>query len=327
MVRAVDELGGQDFLLLEVSSFQLAHIVDFAPRVAVILNIRDDHFDWHPDLGDYIRSKALIWHNQAPGDYLILNLDDLNSVEAGEGAPSQHIYFSREPDPLAALYTVGGRMVSRLALRPEMALDLVEVMLTDELSLVGEHNLENALAAAAAAAELGVPPEAIARSLSGFRGLPHRLEPVAAVRGIRFVNDSKATNTDSLSAALRSFPEPVLLIAGGRDKGQDFRPLAPLIRERVALLILIGEAREKMERAWTGVPVQDAAGLEEAVRIGLRRGRPGQVVLLSPACASFDMFRDYEERGDLFRALARRLEEEERGGGEPETPRAASERK
>ena len=320
MVLAVDEITDEDYLLLEVSSFQLAHTVEFAPRVAVILNIRDDHFDWHQGLDDYIRAKALIWRNQGPDDYLVLNLDDRHSVEAGEDAPSRHVYFSRSPDPLAALYAVEGRMVSRLALRPEMGLDLVEVMPTAELPLVGEHNLENALAAAAVGLVLGVPAPAVREALRGFEGLPHRLQFVAEVGGSAYYDDSKATNPDAAIRAIQSFPGPLVPILGGRNKGLDFSELAGAVGDgaaagRIRGAVLMGEAagelREALQARVANIPMREAADMVSALEAARDMAHPGDVVVLTPACASFDQYSGYAERGDHFQTLVRSLEGED----------------
>lgn len=320
MVQAVDEQEGQDFLLLEVSSFQLAHIVDFAPRVAVILNIRDDHFDWHSDLEDYIAAKARIWLNQGPDDYLVLNLDDEHGAAAGQGAPSRHVYFSHSSDPLAVVYTTEGRLVSRLALRPEMALDLTEVMRTDELPLVGEHNLENALAATAVGLMLGVPAAAIREALREFQGLPHRLQLVEEVGGVRYFDDSKATNPDAALRAIRAFPETLIPILGGRNKGLDFSELAAAIGEGVGRggirgVVLMGEAASELEKA-IGARVAKTKldvvwDMEAALEAARKMSFSGDVVVLAPACASFDQYGSYAERGDHFQTLVRSMREEE----------------
>jgi UDP-N-acetylmuramoylalanine--D-glutamate ligase len=286
----------------EVSSFQLEDVRTFHARVAVILNLTPDHQDRHGTLEAYREAKFRLLDLQGEKDLALLGPD---AALASAARPRVRGRWGRfAPTDLGE---EGAALVrGMICLRREG--QETPLLPPSSLSLPGPHNLENALAAAAAAAELGAPAEAIIESLRSFRGLPHRLEPVATIRGVAFVNDSKATNTDSLEVALRSFDRPVLLIAGGRDKGQDFRPLRPLIRERVARLLLIGEAQEKMEQAWPETPATRAASLEEAVALAARLGQPGETVLLSPACASFDMFKNYEERGDLFRRYVRRLE-------------------
>lgn len=314
MVKAVDELEGQELLLLEVSSFQLAHIVDFAPHVALILNIRDDHFDWHEDLEDYIGAKARIWLNQGPEDFIVLNLDDQHGAEAGESAPSRHVYFSHGPEPLAAVYASQGRMVSRLAPCPGSAPGPVEVMKTDELPLPGLHNLENAMAAAAACLVLGVAPAAVREALAGFEGLPHRIQFTAEVDGVRYYDDSKATNPDAALRAVRSFDQPLVPILGGRNKGLDFTELAGMVGEGAAAgevrgVVLMGEAAPELEKAlgpWAAKINKEVVwDMREAVDAARRLALRGDAVVLTPACASFDQYGSYAERGDHFQQLVK----------------------
>jgi UDP-N-acetylmuramoylalanine--D-glutamate ligase len=288
----------------EVSSFQLEDVRTFRPRVGVLLNVTPDHLDRHGSLASYLETKLRLFDRQRADDLAIFGPDPrlLRSAE-GRGQARRARFAIEDPGEEGAFVRDG---VIRLRREGRET----AVLPAARLALPGPHNLENALAAAAAAAELGVEVEAIARSLESFGGLPHRLEPVGTVDGIRFVNDSKATNVDSLSVALDAFPEPVVLIAGGRHKDQDFRPLAAKVRRQVSHLVLIGEASGRLEEAWTGVPVERAESLEAAVAAARRRARPGQVVLLSPACSSFDMFRNYEDRGDRFRTAVRLLKEE-----------------
>ncbi len=288
--------------VVEVSSFQLEDARTFRPRVACLLNLTPDHLDRHGSLEAYREAKFKIFDRQEEEDLALIGPDeDLAKL----AAPRLHARRARfAPADLGA----DGSFVRDEHLWLRLRGRETRLLPERSLSLPGPHNLENALAAAAGAAELGAEPDAIARSLSTFAGLPHRLEPVGTLDGVRFVNDSKATNTDSLAVALRSFPEPVILIAGGLGKGQDFRPLAPLVRARVGLLILIGRDAEAIGQAWNDVPSIRAGSLEEAVSLGRRNARAGGVVLLSPACASFDMFRNYEDRGDRFRSLVRALQ-------------------
>jgi UDP-N-acetylmuramoylalanine--D-glutamate ligase len=287
----------------EVSSFQLEDVHTFRPDAAVLLNFTPDHLDRHGSLEAYLAAKLRLFDRQGPEDLAIIGPDDVLARATEGHGRARRARFAREDRGGDGAFLAGGMLVLRSGGTNTPLLP------RERLALPGPHNLENALAAAAAAAALGATPEAIRRSLTGFAGLPHRLEPVGTVRGVRFVNDSKATNTDSLAVALASFDEPVILIAGGRDKGQDFRPLGPAVARATSLVILIGEGADRMAEHWAGVPAVRAGTLEEAVRLGLERARPGQVVLLSPACASFDMFHDYEDRGRCFRAAVAQLGE------------------
>lgn len=289
----------------EVSSFQLEDVRAFRPRAAVLLNLTPDHLDRHGTMEQYREIKMRLFDRQEAGDLAIVGPDDdLARAARGHGKARRARFATRDLGEEGA-YCVDESLVLR---RGGVVAGLLP---RARLALPGPHNVENALAAAAGAAELGAPIEAIAQSLASFPGLPHRLEPVGTVRGVRFVNDSKATNTDSLSVALDAFSSPVILIAGGRHKDQDFRPLAPKVARSVQRLVLIGEAADRLAAAWPAVPAVRAGSLEEAVRRALELASPGQVALLSPACASFDMFSSYEDRGDQFRELVRRLQKEE----------------
>jgi UDP-N-acetylmuramoylalanine--D-glutamate ligase len=290
-------------MVCEVSSFQLEDVRTFRPRVALFLNFAPDHQDRHPSLEAYREAKLRLFDRQEAGDLALFGADPaLQRWAAGRGRARRARFAAQDPGCDGAFVRAGAICLRRGG-------EEEQILGIELLSLPGPHNVENALAAAAAAADLGVPREAIVRSLSTFAGLAHRLEPVGTVAGVRFVNDSKATNVDSLSVALDAFPDPVILIAGGRHKDQDFRPLAEKVRRRVSFLILIGEAADRLAAAWPGVPSARAGSLDEAIAVARSNARAGSVVLLSPACASFDMFHNYEDRGDRFREAVRRLEE------------------
>jgi UDP-N-acetylmuramoylalanine--D-glutamate ligase len=290
----------------EVSSFQLEDVRTFRPRVALLLNFTPDHLDRHGSLDEYLTVKLRLFDAQGTEDLAVVGPDDALATAAARHGRARRARFAREDRGGDGAFLVDGTLVLR------RGNEITPLLARERLALPGPHNLENALAASLGAAALGAAPEAIARSLSSFPVLPHRLEPVGVVRGVRFVNDSKATNTDSLAVALASFEEPVILIAGGRDKGQDFRPLRAQVLRATSLVILIGEGAARMAEHWAGVPMVRVGALSEAVRLGLDRARPGQVVLLSPACASFDMFLDYEDRGRSFRSAVAQLREEGR---------------
>ena len=294
-------------LVVEVSSFQLETVDRLRPFVATWLNLTPDHLERHGDFATYGAVKQRLFARQEETDWGVWNADDPEVMARVTGRGSR-LQFSRErPVPEGACVRDG-----RIALAWRGGDE--PLLATRELRLPGAHNLANVLAALASVLPLEIAPDTLRRVLRDYRGLEHRLEPVATVEGVRFVNDSKATNADSLAVALESFDEPVVLIAGGRDKGQDFRPLAPLVGRRVARVVLIGEGAERMAQAWPDVPNLRVPTLEMAVDAAFlhaRRPWPGSqaanVVLLSPGCASFDMFRDFEDRGRRFKAEVERL--------------------
>lgn len=308
MVEAVEKARPGDPLVVEVSSFQLAYTHTFRPRVAVLLNVGEDHFDWHRDLGEYLEAKCRIWKNQVPGDHAVINLDDFRCVEASRTAPAGKLFFSRADSEEAGIFLGEGAIWFRA---PGDARPL-RVMSVEEIALRGEHNLENALAAAAASLLMGAPPEAVRMALRDYRGLPHRLQQVGEVGGITFFNDSKATNPHATLRALSAFSTPVILILGGRNKGLPFRDLAAELARRnaeggVRMVYLIGEAAEEIEEVLREVspriPWKLLPSLEEVFEDLPLRARPGDAVVFSPACASFDRYRDYRDRGEHFRKL------------------------
>lgn len=320
-VEAAAELGEDQPAVLELSSFQLETIGAFRPRVAVILNLSPDHLDRHKTFENYCAMKWRITKNQDRGDWLILNYDDPllrrggleilagQAKEAGltPGLPKgpRVLFFSRQ-EPLAeGLWLKGGSQLFLSAHGVDKLLFSAE-----GFALPGAHNKENLLAAAAAALAFGLPAESVRRGAMAFQAVEHRLEPVAEIGGVRYVNDSKATNVDAAIKALDSFEEPVVLIAGGRGKGASYRPFAEKIAEKASAVVLIGEDKDRIEKAlleqgflW----IFKTGSLEEAVELCRREARPGQVVLLAPACSSYDMFRNYEERGKAFKELVRRI--------------------
>jgi len=296
-------LNGQDkdFVVAEISSFQLDTTRHFCPRVGLLLNITEDHLDRYPDFQGYIHSKAGLFRNQGEQDAAVLNWDDPLVRGVGEALKGPVYYFSRTEPLSRGAYLDQDRLRLNLTGPPE-SYDL------QAFPLPGVHNRENALAAVLGARLLGAAPEAVQRALERFQGFRHRLEWVAEVRGIQFFDDSKGTNVGAVVKALEGFSRPVILIAGGRDKGGDYGPLKGLVREKVKALILIGEAREKMrEQLGDLTPTELADSLETAVFRSFRQGEPGDVVLLSPGCSSFDMFRDYAQRGEVFQQAVKAL--------------------
>ena len=293
-----------DWFIVEASSFQLETVHRFHPRAAVILNLSADHLDRHPNAEDYLAIKARVAANQQRDDALVLNADDDAVWSLGATAASAVWGFSSDKSLERGVFVESGKITVRTTPNaPSRAL-----LASGEIPLPGSHNLANALAAAATACVCGVEHEQIAAGLRDFTGVEHRLERVRELRGVGFVNDSKATNLTSLEVALRSFDRPIILIAGGRGKGQLYGTLSALITSAVRHLIVLGEEAERMEAAWGSlVPTQRVADMEEAVRTAARLAHPGEVVLLSPACASFDMYRNFEQRGRHFKELVQNL--------------------
>jgi UDP-N-acetylmuramoylalanine--D-glutamate ligase len=288
--------------VIEVSSFQLETVHAFRPRVAVFLNLTQDHVNWHGSFGAYGRAKARIFENQTAEDTLVVFAADEGVIRLAASAKSRPARFDLKPSGDPCGFVQSGVLTLRESGTDR---DLVPV---DALGIRGEHNVLNALASALACRALDVPIDPIRRTLRAFRGLPHRLEFVLENAGVTWINDSKGTNVDSVRYALGSVPNPVILIAGGRDKDSDFTVLRDRLKRNTRMVILIGEAAGKMEKAFAGVcRVVRAASLREAVDQARSLARPGDAVLLSPACASFDMFRNFEDRGDQFRALVREM--------------------
>jgi UDP-N-acetylmuramoylalanine--D-glutamate ligase len=295
-----------DFLVVEVSSFQLETIETFHAWVASLLNITLDHMDRYRSVEDYVAAKARIFENQGPEDYAVLNLDDERVARLRGGLKAKMVGFSRhasagrtaEPQT----FLDGDRIVSTITRRRE------EICCRSDMRLIGLHNVDNVMAAATYALLCGCSIDAIRRVLSSFPGLEHALEVVRERRGVRYVNDSKGTNVDATLKALEGIEQPIWLIAGGRDKGGDFSRLEQVIRERVKRLILIGEAAPRIQAAVGNFDrFCHAATLREAVELAAGEAQPGDVVLLSPACASFDMFMDYQDRGRQFKSFVQGL--------------------
>ena len=286
----------------EISSFQLEATEAFRPEIGVLLNLTPDHLDRHASFEEYAEAKMRMFANQLDRDCAVLNADD---PEVTRRMPSrqQVFWFSREKRVAAGAFLRDGQIIFRHE-GSEVA-----VARRDQISLRGEHNVENVLAACAAAYLAGATPEAISSGVKTFRGVEHRLEFVAEVGGVKFYNDSKATNVDAALKAIEAFSEPLIVILGGKDKGSPYMPLAEPLRERARLVILIGAAAQKISAdLGDAVETAHAGTLDRAVQLASERARPGDVVLLAPACSSFDQFENYEERGRRFKELVARLE-------------------
>ncbi len=288
----------------EVSSFQLELIESFRPDISVFLNLTPDHLDRHASFEAYCQAKLKIFTNQREADVAVINADD--PLLAGRAPVGPRVRrFSRLGEVTAGTYVRGERIVFREEGRETPLLDL------SDIGLRGEHNLENVLAASAAAWMAGVPAAAIASAVRSFRGVEHRLEFVTEIGGVRFFNDSKATNVDAALKAIGAFPGRLLVILGGKDKGSDYAPLIEPLRRRAKLAVLIGAAAEKIQRQFGGqVPVQASRTLERALAYCWERAEPGDTILLAPACASFDQFENYEHRGRRFKELVHALEQQ-----------------
>lgn len=306
----VESIPSDGLIVAEVSSFQLDTIETFGPHVGVLLNVTEDHLDRYDSFDAYFESKARVFENQRSTDFAVLNFDDELVRSLSGRVAATVVPVSAEREVKDGVFLRDSTIVSQVGGGEQKIIE------AREIGIPGPHNLSNALAATAAARAVGVAAEDAARVLASFRSLEHRLETVAVVDGVRYVNDSKATNVDAVGFALRSFDAAVVLIAGGKDKGTDFAPLARAVAERVKRLILIGEAADKMERELGGVvDTERADSLGDAVRAARRAASAGDVVLLSPACASFDMFDDFEDRGRRFKDEVARLEPAADGGG------------
>ncbi|AGA70220.1 UDP-N-acetylmuramoylalanine--D-glutamate ligase [Desulfitobacterium dichloroeliminans LMG P-21439] len=299
----VDELNDRGIVVAELSSFQLEHIDSLHMNVGILLNVTPDHLDRHGTIENYLAAKARIFENQRAEDCAILNWDDTRVRELASHLKGRVIFFS----PTSFLengYSVqGDELVSAEKGK------ITPIMNRRELLLRGNHNLENILASIAAVRELGLSWEQIVQGLQEFKGVEHRQEVVGTYEGILYINDSKGTNPDAAEKALYAFAEPIVLIAGGKNKGLDFHDFMKIVKEQVKSLVLVGAAADEMEIAAQDVGIQRylrARTFEEAVELAIAEAKSGDVVLLSPACTSWDMFKSYEERGEFFKELVRR---------------------
>jgi len=293
--------------IVEVSSFQLDTIESFRPKVSVLLNITPDHMNrYEYKFENYQSSKSRVFMNQTPDDYLVYDADDPATAAAvGQNAAGKvHLLpFSVNEFPGEGAFVRNGRMIVRRAGKEE------DVIGTGEISIKGEHNLYNSMAATLVSMVMGIGPASVRATLKNFKGVEHRLEEVRELNGIKYVNDSKATNVDAVWYALRSFTEPLVVLIGGRDKGNDYARLIEPVRAHVRSIVAIGESADTVVANFVSVvPVERAATMEEAVETARRMAHEGDVVLLSPACASFDWFDNYEHRGRVFKDIVRNLQ-------------------
>lgn len=281
---------------LELSSFQLDHIKTFRPFISIIMNITPDHLDRYGTFENYANSKARIFMNQTEEDYLIYNYDDPVVTKIVEKAGCKKLPISLKEEVTEGAFVRNNEIVIKLDAEPKVLID------SRNIGIKGKHNLYNSLAASLAAYLCSLATEEISKSLISFKGVEHRLEFVRELEGVKFYNDSKATNVDSVWYALESFKEPVILIAGGKDKGNDYTSIIPLVKEKVKSAVLIGQGAQKLHDALSPITkTVFAETMDDAVRKSYELARPGESVLLSPACASFDMFNNYEHRGQVFK--------------------------
>ncbi len=306
-ISLADQAKPETVIVLEVSSFQLETIKTFRPKVAVVLNVTPDHLDRHRTFEAYVDAKTRIFENQNAQDFAVLNADDPSCVAMAARTKAKVFWFSRQKEVTQGAWVHDGSILFRDESSQQ------EIMLASEVPLKGTHNLENVLAAVCAGSLMGCAQEKIRQAVRNFKAVEHRLEFVATIRGVDYYNDSKATNVDATIKALESFPANIHLILGGKDKGSDYSVLNDLLRQRVKRVYTIGAAAAKIESQIVsdkdGVPeVVPAGTLENALRKANSVAQPGDVVLLAPACASFDQFKNYEQRGQVFKEIVHGLD-------------------
>jgi UDP-N-acetylmuramoylalanine--D-glutamate ligase len=306
-ISLVDAVQTDSVIVLEISSFQLETIQTFRPKVAIVLNVTPDHLDRHRTFETYVDAKARIFENQQGDDFAVLNADDPVCVGLASRTRAQVFWFSRKKEVQQGAFVRDGRILFRDSAGQR------EIMLASEISLKGAHNLENTLAAICAGVLMKCAPERIRVAVHKFKAVEHRLEYVATIRGVEYYNDSKATNVDATIKALESFPGNIHLILGGKDKGSDYTVLNDLLRQRVKCVYTIGAAAKKIEsQIKQAAEIVHAESLDNALRRASASAQPGDIVLLAPACASFDQFRNYEHRGKAFKELVQGLAESSR---------------
>jgi UDP-N-acetylmuramoylalanine--D-glutamate ligase len=302
-ISLVDQARRDTIAVLEVSSFQLETIQSYRPHVAVVLNVTPDHLDRHRTFAAYRSAKARIFENQQPDDFAILNADDPTCVGLAQGLKARTLWFSRQSEVDSGAFLSNGSIIFRHA-----GIE-TEIMQMNEIALKGLHNVENVLAAISVGMVMGCDPAEVRKTVGEFRAVEHRLEYVANIDGVEFYNDSKATNVDATIKAIESFPGSIHLILGGKDKGSDYSVLNGLISERVKAIYTIGAAASKIEsQIKTDIAIVQSGTLESAVKLAANTAKPGDIVLLAPACASFDQFENYEHRGRVFKELVRNLQ-------------------
>lgn len=291
-----------DFIVAEISSFQLQWMEDFHPFIAVLLNVTYDHINYHGSFAEYLRIKSRIFSNQVKADFAILNADDPLQKSMAQSIRAQVICFSSATELPHGIYLKDNTIYFKPFDRPEESFPLSMIKIT------GRHNVENVMAAIMVARISGCDRDSIIAAITDFSGLPHRIEFTAEKKGVRFYDDSKGTNVGSVVRALDTFSAPVILLLGGRDKDGDFATLQPLLAKKVKKVILFGEARDRIGSLLGEViPSEKQATLHKAIASAFKNATTGDVVLLSPGCASFDEFKNYKERGNFFKDIVRKL--------------------
>ena len=302
LISLVEGSRDDSFTVIEMSSFQLESVDRLHFQAAALLNISPDHLDRYASMDEYADAKGNIFRNQTRDDTAVLNGDDERVLAMAARTPARTVLFSRRNALDEGIFLKGDAVVERSNGRER------ELITRGEIGLKGDHNLENVMAALGLGLACGASTESMRATVAEFRGVEHRLEFVASITGVEFYNDSKATNVDAAIKALESFDSPVVVILGGKDKGSDYAPLGPLVASRCRGAVLIGAAAEKIASAIEGaVPVLRAETMEKAVESAFDASKPGDVVLLAPACASFDMFENYEHRGRVFKEAVLKL--------------------
>jgi UDP-N-acetylmuramoylalanine--D-glutamate ligase len=300
VIALINQSTPDTWSVLEVSSFQLESTEQFHPQIAVILNITPDHLDRHGTFENYALAKERIFAAQTPDDFLVLNAENVRAAAAASRSDARVYWFSLERFVPQGAWVEAGHVV----FRSSKDAPTESIIPLHSIPLKGEHNVENVLAAVCASRLAGAPPDAIRRAIEKFKAVEHRLEYVATLNGVEFFNDSKATNVDATAKAIASFSTGIHLILGGKDKNSDYTQLSQLLRQRVRAVYTIGSAAAKIESQLRGVvPLQSCDTLDKAVREAAAAARPGDVVLLAPACSSFDQFESYEHRGRVFKEL------------------------
>jgi UDP-N-acetylmuramoylalanine--D-glutamate ligase len=301
LIGVIESTSDETVTVAELSSFQLEWIETFRPNIGVFLNLTPDHLDRHGSMEAYAAAKARIFEKQTTDDFAVLNADDPASTPYAPAKPKV-FWFSRKQRVAQGAFLRGEGIIFRHDGDEEIILN------SSEIPLPGAHNLENVLAAVVATRLTGAQPKEIAKAIRSFAGVEHRLEFVAEYSGVRYYNDSKATNVDATLKALDAFPGRILIILGGKDKGSDYTVLQAPLREKAILALLVGAAAEKIEKQIQGSVAFERAGtIQRAVEIASRFAQPGDIVLLAPACASFDQFENYEHRGRVFKQLVHEL--------------------
>lgn len=304
-IGEIEKIKKETIIVLELSSFQLEYIEKFRPEISVLLNITEDHFDYYQTFDQYISAKKKIFVNQKEKDIAILNREDPFCKEIGGNLSIKKIYFSSAQDLKNGIFLKDKKIIYRDNNTP------VEMADISKGKLFGIHNAENIMAVCGIAASLGISPQIIQKTIEEFIPIPHRIEKITEKNGVLYINDSKATNIDAVKRALESFPSEknIILIMGGKDKGFSFTPLTNLISEKVKYLVLLGQTAERIKKELkkSNVPQKIVQTMKEAVILSSKIGKEGDIVLLSPGCSSFDMFKNYEERGDDFKRMVKSL--------------------